>query len=87
MTTNTTNLIEAYRIDVYGNTRNDFDTCIVALNEQADKGALVCCALSNIAQDMATNEQTQIITAAHATLKAMVETMNAALVVLDDCEA
>ena len=81
------NLIEKYRVDVYGNIRNDFDTCIVALNEQANKGALVCCALSNIAQDMATDEQTQIITAAHDILKAMVETMNEALTVLYDCEA
>ncbi len=81
------NLIEKYRVDVYGNTRNDFNTCVTALNDQANMGALVCCALSDMAQDMTTDEQAQVIAAARDTLKAMVETMNAAISVLWDCEA
>ncbi len=80
------NPIEAYRVDVFGNTRSDFDTCIVALNVQANTAALVCRALSGMAEEMTDNEQTQVLTAAYATLKAMVETMNEALTVLYDCE-
>ena len=79
-------IIEAYREDVGGNARNDFDMCLAAISAQSDSMALVCRALDGMDQEMTDNQHTQVLTASHETLKNALDVINEALTVLADCE-
>ena len=84
--TNATDLLAKYRVNVYGEERCDFDLCLTALNVQVDNVALVHRALDGMAEEMTTNEHTQVIMAAYDMLGNAVLVMNKALTVLADCE-
>lgn len=86
MNTSKPDPLEAFRADAYGNARGDFDTCLAALNAQADAAALVCRALDGMANETHNEEHAQVIAAAHAALCSIVVKMDAALDVLADCE-
>lgn len=77
--------LEPYRVDVYGNVRGDFDTCLSALNDQADNVALVHRALDGMNDETTDNEHAQVLTAAHDTLGRAVQIINKALMLLADC--
>ena len=77
--------LEPYRVDVYGNERDDLTMCLSALNDQADNVALVYRALNGLGEEVTTNEHTQVLTAAHDTLGRAVQVINKALTLLADC--
>ena len=85
MTGNYENL-EAYRVDVYGKERNDFELCLAAINAQANSIALVCRALDGMGHEMTDNQHTQVLTVAHETLKHALDVINEVIAVLPDCE-
>lgn len=79
-------ILEPYKVDVYGNVRSEFETVQVALNDSVDNIALVHRALNELGAEMTTNEHTQILTAATKILAETVATMNVSLTILADCE-
>ena len=78
-------VLEPYRVDVYGNEREDFHMCLAALNDQCDKIALVHRAMDGMSQEVTDNQHSQVLMAAYDTLGTAVAVMNKALTVLADC--
>ena len=86
MTMENINPLDAYRIDVQGNTRSDYGACVCALNDQCNMITLVNRAISELSCEVSVNEHAQVLAAASDALRGVAATMNAALTTMADCE-
>ena len=77
---NEKNILEEYR------SRDDFTTCLVALNAQVDAIVMVDRAIEGMIEEVRNDTHGHIIAAAHDTLGRVAAVMDKSLTVLADCE-
>ena len=79
-------LLEKYRTTVYGSTRNDFTTVEATLFSQANKLDVVCKAVKAIEKETTDDDSIGALMGVSDMLSEIVQTMNQALSLLEDCE-
>ena len=84
---NTKDLLERYRTNVYGTSRNDFATAQNALFDQTNRLAVVCKAVETIEKETGDSDSIGFLMGVSEMLNEILQTMNQALSLLDDCES
>ena len=84
--TNYNRALEAYRVNVYGERRNDFDMCLVALSSQLNKITLTSRAIKDMSEETANDEHARTLIAAYEMLRDIAGVMGATITVLTDSD-